>query len=308
MTDLPLVVSARVPVAEGVVELTLTSPDPLPAWEPGAHIDLVLRPGVVRQYSLMGTPTAWTISVLLEPSGRGGSSFVHNELPVGTRVAARGPRNHFRLDDADSYLFIAGGIGITPLRSMIASVAARDASWRLVYGGRTRASMAYADELVSRYGDRVTVWPQDSHGLIDLPSLLSTPSPDTLVYCCGPEPLLRAVEEHCAVWPPDTLHVERFTAAAASLTPSGSFEVELVRSGLTVFVPADQTILAAVEAAGVPVDFSCLEGSCGTCETKVLAGEVDHRDVVLSASERAANKTMMICSSRALSPRLVLDL
>jgi ferredoxin-NADP reductase len=314
--DRLLEVSSRETVAEGVVRLTLRPPKgevELPEWTPGAHIELMLAPGLTRQYSLCGDPArrdSWQVAVLLAPGGRGGSAFVHSGLTPGAWVRVRGPRNHFQLDPAEHYLFIAGGIGITPILPMIARVHAQGLPWRLVYGGRTRESMAFTLDLTAQYGERVTLWPQDEFGLLDLGTLLGSPADGTLVYCCGPEPLLQAVETRCAAWPLDSLRVERFSAREVAAGPEGerSFEVRLARSDLTVQVGPSQTVLEAIEAAGVTVDFSCLEGSCGTCETKVLEGEVDHRDAVLSASERAANRTMMICSSRARSPRLVLDL
>jgi ferredoxin len=191
---------------------------------------------------------------------------------------------------------------------MIATVHAAGADWRLVYGGRSRASMAFLDDL-KQYGDRVTIRPQDETGLLDLDSLLGRPQPETLVYCCGPEPLLAAVEQHCAAWPPRSLHVERFAPkpqAAPVLTEA--FEVVLRHSELTLTVPPDRSILSMVEDAGVGVLSSCAEGTCGSCETAVLEGEPDHRDSVLNQEERRANDCMMICVSRSCGPRLVLDL
>jgi ferredoxin-NADP reductase len=304
-----LVVTARQVLADGVVGLSLADVDgaPLPAWEPGAHVDLHLRPDLVRQYSLCGDPAdrrTWRLAVLREPSGRGGSAHVHDRLTVGERVAVAGPRNRFPLLRSPNYLFIAGGIGITPILPMLAAAQRSGARWRLVYGGRRRASMAFRTELEA-YGARVTVWPQDHCGLLDLETLLGTLEPDTLVYCCGPEPLLAAVEERCRAWPQGALHVERFAAAPA---PGDAFEVELRASGRVLTVPAGVSILRAVEDAGVAVLSSCREGTCGTCETDVLHGVPDHRDAVLTGAERAAGDVMMICVSRALTPRLVLDL
>jgi ferredoxin-NADP reductase len=220
----------------------------------------------------------------------------------------RGPRNNFPLVGSPRYLFIAGGIGITPILPMIRAAEAAGAEWRLVYGGRQRASMAFLDEL-AHYGDRVSIRPQDETGLLDLDALLGTPEPDTLVYCCGPEPLLAAVEQRCHAWPPRSLHVERFSPKPLTepvLTEA--FEVVLRQSELELTVPPDRSILSVVEAAGVGVLSSCAEGTCGTCETAVLDGEPDHRDSVLTEEERQANDCMMICVSRSRGPRLVLDL
>jgi ferredoxin-NADP reductase len=223
-------------------------------------------------------------------------------------VRVRGPRNHFPLLPSPRYLFVAGGIGITPILTMVAAAEATGARWELVYGGRRRASMAFLDELAG-YGERVAVRPQDEFGLLDLDALLGTPQPDTLVYCCGPEPLLAAVEQRCADWPSGSLRVERFTAKPLTEPVlTGAFEVELAQSGLTLTVPPDRSILDVAEDAGVNVMSSCSEGTCGTCETPVLDGEPDHRDSVLTEEEQAANDCMMICVSRSRCPKLVLDL
>ncbi|MDQ0380715.1 PDR/VanB family oxidoreductase [Amycolatopsis thermophila] len=310
--DLDVLLERKEELADGVVRLTLRPPDgrPLPEWEPGAHLDLLLGENLVRQYSLCGDPadrSVLQIAVLREPHGRGGSAHVHDRLAPGDRVRVRGPRNHFRLVPSAEYLFIAGGIGITPIVPMIARAEAGGAAWRLVYGGRTRSSMAFRAELRARYGDRVEIRPQDETGPLDLDALLGKPREGVAVYCCGPEPLLAAVEQRCAAWPPGSLHVERFSPRADEGEWT-SFEVELAASGRTVTVPADKSILEAVEDAGVPVLFSCQEGTCGTCETPVLDGVPDHRDSLLTDEERAANDTMMICVSRSCGPRLVLDL
>jgi cytochrome P450/ferredoxin-NADP reductase len=309
-----LVVRSAEPAADGVVALTLADPTggELPTWTPGAHIDLVLRPDLVRQYSLCGDPgdsSTLRVGVLHVADSRGGSEFVHRELRPGSTVRVRGPRNHFPLVAAGKYLFIAGGIGITPLLPMIAEAQAAGADWRLVYGGRTRTSMAFLDELRT-YGDRVTLVPQDEAGLLDLDALLGQPRADTLVYCCGPEALLSAVEQRCASWPTGALHLERFAAKKVDVRPEDerTFEVTLARSGLTLTVPTDRSVFDVVQDAGVSVLGSCFEGVCGTCEQAVLEGEVDHRDSILTEPERAANDTMMICVSRCRSARLVLDL
>ncbi|MFF4627827.1 PDR/VanB family oxidoreductase [Streptomyces griseorubiginosus] len=304
-----LVVERRESAADGVLALTLRHPlgEQLPAWEPGAHIDVLLGPGLERQYSLCGDPAdraRWRIAVLREPVGRGGSAHVHEQVNQGDKVRVRGPRNHFALRPAPRYLFIAGGIGITPILPMLAAAEAEGAQWSLLYGGRTRNSMAFTEEL-SRYGDRVTVAPQDETGLLDLPSVLDGVPEGTLVYCCGPGPLLDAVEQRC---PAGLLHVERFAPKEQEEGENTEFEVELAQTGTTVTVPADVSVLDAVRASGVEVLFSCTEGTCGTCETDVLEGTPDHRDSVLTDEEREAGETMMICVSRCRGRRLVLDL
>jgi ferredoxin-NADP reductase len=309
-----LVVTGVSEAAEGVKTITLAAPDgtALPAWSPGAHIDLVLDENLTRQYSLCGDTsddTSWRIGVLAAPDSRGGSVRVH-ELKTGDTVRVRGPRNHFPLVGAASYQFIAGGIGITPILAMIAEADAAGASWNLLYGGRRRASMAFLDEL-KKYGqDRVTITPHDERGHLNLAECMGTPRPGTLVYCCGPEGLLTAVEEACAAWPAGTLHIERFTPKAVEVAGDNAcaFELVLQRSGLTLQVPPDQSVFDVVSEAGVSVLGSCFEGVCGTCEQAVIDGDVDHRDAILSDEEREANEYMMICVSRCRSARLTLDL
>jgi ferredoxin-NADP reductase len=306
-------IEAKDVAADGVVTLTLREVNghPLPRWDPGAHADLILDDAPTRQYSLCGDPAdphVWRLGILRDPDGRGSSLYIHDRLQAGGTVRVRGPRNNFPLAGSPRYLFIAGGIGITPILPMIASAEAAGAEWELVYGGRQRASMAFLDEL-ARYGERVSVRPQDETGLLDLESILGTPQRDTLIYCCGPEPLLAAVEQRTAAWPPSSLHVERFAAKpVAEPALADSFEVFLAQSALTLTVPPERSILDVVEDVGISVLSSCREGTCGSCETAVLEGEPDHRDSVLSAEERAVNDCMMICISRSREPRLVLDL
>ena len=309
-----LVVQAVDHVADDVIAVTMADPggESLPPWTPGAHVDLILGPGLVRQYSLCGSPSDSStirVAVLKAPDSRGGSVLVHERVHPGSTVRVRGPRNHFQLVDSPRYLFIAGGIGITPLLPMMAEASAASADWTLLYGGRSRASMAFTDEL-SRYAGRVTLVPQDEVGLLDLDSALGEPRDDTLVYCCGPEGLLVAVEQRCAAWPPGALHLERFAArpSAAEAAAEKPFELVLARSGLTLTVPVGRTVLDVVQDAGISALGSCREGICGTCEQMVLDGDVDHRDSILTEDERARNETMMICVSRCRSDRLTLDL
>ena len=238
-----LLVRSMTVESDGVLSIELVDPQgrELPSWEPGAHLDVQLTAGMSRQYSLCGDPhdrLRYRIAVLREPAGRGGSAYVHDVLRPGQLVGYTGPRNHFRLEPSAAYLFIAGGIGITPILPMIARVEAEGARWRLVYGGRTASSMAFTGELAA-HRDSVTLHPQDAHGLLDLDALLGTPQPDTLVYCCGPEPLLRAVEERMAQWPAEALHLERFAAPEQpARDPAGEHAVEVVlaESGRTLMV------------------------------------------------------------------------
>jgi ferredoxin-NADP reductase len=308
-----LVVRERAEVAEGVVTLTLGDPSgaELPSWSAGSHIDLILGDALVRQYSLCSSPadrSAWRIGVLRERESRGGSQFVHERLREGDCVRVRGPRNNFALTAAPRYLFIAGGIGITPILPMLEAVTATGAEWHLLYGGRSRASIPFLDELAS-YGERVEVRPQDEYGLLDLGAALDAAGQDALVYCCGPATLLDAVEERCADRRAGSLCVERFAPrsqqAAAVGDQPGSFEVICKRSGITVTVPTEKSIYDALADAGIEVDSSCLEGICGTCETKVLEGRPDHRDSLLTEPEHQKAGVMYVCVSRARSERLI---
>lgn len=272
----------------------------LPAWEPGAHLDLVLSSGVVRQYSLSGDPADTRTYRLGVQVGSG----IHRELRVGSTLEVGGPRNHFRFTGAGRVRFVAGGIGITPLLPMLREARARGLDWHLTYGGRARASMAFLDELPA---ERVSVRPQDEFGLLDLAEAVGVPEPDTVVYACGPPPLLAALEEYCRDWPAGSLRVERFVAVPPPAA-EGQFEVRAERSGVDVVVGDGESILDRLEQAGLELPFSCREGICGSCETPVLDGTPLHRDHVLSDDERTAGRTMLICVSRAKSRRLVLDL
>lgn len=303
----------RTAAAEGIVHLALrpTHDGDFPAWEPGAHVDLLLAKGLVRQYSLCGDPDnrkILEVAVLRETEGRGGSAYVHDKLHEGSVTQIRGPRNHFRFRQAPSYLFIAGGIGITPLVPMMARATHDGRPWQLVYGGRRRGSMAFRDELERRYGNRIRICPQDEIGLLDLDAILAARDQGSAVYCCGPEPLLRAVEERSAHWPPGVLHVERFAPKELDgPQPSNEFEIEVASTGQLVIVPEGKSIVEVLEEAGIDVAVSCLEGTCGTCETSVLEGVPDHRDSILTDDEKAQNNTMFICVSRSCTKRLRLD-
>ncbi len=299
--------------ADGVVTLTLVAPDGgrLPDWTPGAHVDLVLPTGLTRQYSLCGDrwdAYSYRVGVLREPAGRGGSAYVHDRLHPGDLVGIGGPRNNFPLVPSGQYLFVAGGIGITPLLPMIHQAELLGAGWRLLYGGRTRSSMAFLDEL-GRYGDRVEVVPQDERGLLDLAGFLGEPRDGVRVYCCGPAPLLDALAGVTRSWPPHSVRTERFVARDVGRPARDeAFTVELAASARTVIVHPHETVLDAVRRAGAEVLSSCRQGTCGTCETGVLAGQPDHRDSILDDAERSAGDCMFVCVSRSRSDRLVLDI
>ncbi|CAM5420300.1 iron-sulfur protein [Streptomyces avidinii] len=300
---IPALIVSRTEPADGVLALTVESPD-LPAWAPGAHVDVALPSGLVRQYSLCGDPSArgrYTIAVRLVEDGRGGSREAHAQLLEGAELSVRPPRNRFPLRPAPAYVFVAGGIGITPVLPMLRAAEAAGASWTLLYGGRSRASMPFLPELAV-YGDRVTVVPEDEAGLPDL-APLGALGPDTLVYCCGPAPLMAAVEAAAPAGVP--VHLERF-APAASGSDARPFTVELHRSGRLIEVAAAESALTAVRRELPNTPYSCEQGFCGTCQHRVLSGDIDHRDTLLTDGER--EDSMLLCVSRAASDHLVLDL
>lgn len=300
--------------ADGVLSLDLRAVDgaSLPDWTPGAHIEIELAEGIVRHYSLCGDPNddqLWRIAVLREPASRGGSKLIHENIRPGHVVSARGPRNNFTLVDSDRYLFIAGGIGITPILPMVHEVAKRGKPWSLVYGGRKLESMAFVDELGEISGGDLHVMPEDEYGLLDLDRFIGAPRAHTAVYCCGPGPLIDAVEQRCSSWPAGALHLERFTPKnVSSRCGDGEFDVQLARSGKCLRVPADRTLLEVLEEAGFEIDNSCRAGICGTCELGVADGIPEHNDDILSDAERDSNQVILPCVSRSKSAVLVVDL
>ncbi|MDN5916044.1 MAG: PDR/VanB family oxidoreductase [Pseudonocardia sp.] len=310
-----LMIYERHDEADDVISLSLGRADgaDLPHWAPGAHVDVSFPNGMTRQYSLSSDPgdrRRWRLGILRAQNSRGGSEFAVDKLQSGDFVEVGEPRNNFALDPAPRYVFVAGGIGVTPILPMIAQAERAGADWTLLYGGRTRASMAFLDEL-ARHGERVTTAPQDETGLLDLAGLLATPDAGTLVYACGPEPMLDAIDAQMLGWPEGSLRVERFTPRTVESTgPDETFEVEFRTSGITAAVAPDQSILSVAQLAGIPAPFSCGEGTCGTCETPLLAGRADHRDSLLNDEEKEDQNTMMICVSRAERgcPRIRIDL
>ncbi len=317
-TPRPVTVRRRLSLADGVLGLELVPSDglPLPGWEAGAHIDLVLPGGMVRQYSLCGDPTdqhAYLIAVLFVADGRGGSAYLHERVAVGDTLGFIGPRNRFRLATPGPYLFIAGGIGITPIIAMIRRAVAEGASWRLLYGGRSRTSMTFLREL-QRFDGQARIVAADEQGLPDIIDAVRAAPGDASIYCCGPEGLLAATAAAVSTLgrPSQSLHVERFVhtgvTEAEGVDDERAFSVVLASTGQTLRVPAGVSILEAVERTGRAPLSSCREGTCGTCETGVLEGVPEHRDSLLTPAERAANDIMFICVSRAQSEALVLDL
>ncbi|MFT4122909.1 MAG: PDR/VanB family oxidoreductase [Microbacteriaceae bacterium] len=303
-------VQAIEPVAADVIAVDLVSElRALPAAAPGAHIDVLMPGGIERQYSLMAAPAGvWRIGVLLERESRGGSRWLHGELAVGDQLRIRGPRTLFGFepDAAAPVVLLAAGIGITPISAMVAAAVRAGLDWRLHYSGSTRARMALVEELTAAHPDRVVVHVSDEGGRLDLIALAATLPAVAQVYACGPAHYLRAVEAALAGL---AVHVERFEARelGAPVYPH-PFEVELALTGVTVTVPPERSILEVAEEAGAFVLSSCREGTCGTCETEVLEGEVEHRDSILTPAEQAENRVMYVCVSRAACPRLVLEL
>jgi ferredoxin-NADP reductase len=306
-------IERKTEVADDVVEILLVDPagDPLPEWEPGAHVALQLPGGLTRQYSLCGADRedgTWTVAVHRSPTSRGGSSYVHDELGIGSLIPVEGPYNNFPLVEADRYLFIAGGIGITPILTMVRQLRATEAAdFEFVYCGRSRSLMAYHDEITSWTDSRVTVHADDEReGVADLTGLLGR-CRGSVVYCCGSESMIQAVESRAP--DPALVRVERFRSALQADTwGKTAFDVLLSGSDKRVRVGADQSVLEALEGEGHDLDFDCREGICGTCETKVVRGVPEHRDDVLTESERAENSVMMICVSRAKGEEIVLEL
>ena len=285
------------------------------AWPdaaPGAHIDLHLPNGMMRQFSLVrpgAAPQTYVVGVKRDRASRGGSIQVHDGLRVGDELDIGGPRNNFPLDENASHsVLFAGGIGVTPIMCMIERLEALGRSWRLYYSCRSRAETTFLRELQAK-GERVTFNFDAENGgkFLDLPAIAAASPKDAHLYCCGPTPMLKAFEAATASWPRAQVHVEYFTAAEAPAT-DGGYIVELRRSGREIVVPQGKTILEALREAGIEVTTSCEEGVCGACETAVISGTPDHRDMILTASERAASRTMMICCSGCKSERLVLDL
>ncbi|MEU6558688.1 PDR/VanB family oxidoreductase [Nocardia nova] len=305
-----LIVADRQTQAGDVAVLTLVAPyrRPLPRWIPGAHIDLVLPSGRQRQYSLNGDPAdrgSYRIAVRHLPDGDGGSDEIHRTAAVGDRLRVRGPRNAFPYISAPHYVFVAGGIGITPLLPMVADAQRRGIDWRLIYLGRSRDSMPFLDELSARRGGRLDILPDDEYGVADIGELLADVPRGAAVYVCGPPPLMAAAHDTRAAQDPTvSLHTERFSAPPVQ--HGKPFRIALRRSGRTVDVAADESALAAIGRVLPDAPYSCRQGFCGTCAVTVRAGAVDHRDRRLTDAERET--TMLTCVSRAAGDTLELDL
>ena len=302
--------------AEGIisVELRPWGDTHFPRFEAGSHIDLHLPNGLIRSYSLLNSPDQpgrYVVGILRDRKSRGGSEWIHSHLRVGTQLAISAPRNNFPLDmSARHSVLLAGGIGVTPILCMYRQLLQQGKSVELIYCARSRREAAMIEE-IEALGGKVRYHFDDEKGVPpDLLASLGGQPADTHFYCCGPGPMLDAFEASCAQLGYGHVHIERF--AAVEVAPSAdaldSYEVELKRSGKTLQVDAGMVLLDVLLEAGCDVDHSCREGVCGSCELKVLEGDVDHRDGVLTKAERAANASMMVCVSGCKSRRLVLDI
>lgn len=321
--QLTVKVAARKQLSEDIVGLTLVTLDgsSLPIWNPGAHVELQLITGdgadedaiMLRHYSLCGDYTCtdnWEVAVLREQNGRGGSQFIHEKVKEGDLIQVSAPRNHFPFKPGKKVLFIAGGIGITPILPMIQQAEAEGVDWRLVYLARERSRMVYLNRFAGYDNKRIRLNGDVEDGFCDLNELLNSCDSETAVYSCGPKPLLDALEklhegQEGANW---SLTIERFSAKESALDQSGSFDVVINSTGERIHIPEGQSILETLRDQGFRITCSCRDGVCGTCETGVVSGLPDHRDSVLSEEERADNDYMMVCVSRSFSKELVLDL
>ncbi|MET4575932.1 PDR/VanB family oxidoreductase [Ottowia thiooxydans] len=288
----------------------------LPVFSAGAHIDLQLPNGLIRSYSLISMPGGvhhYVIGVNKDPHSRGGSLYVHERMRPGDVITISHPRNNFPLEeDADHSVLVAGGIGITPLWSMIQRLETLGRSWELYYAARSRRNAAFLQELrllsdVHPAKVHLSFSEEPGGAMLDLVKIVAVAPSAAHLYCCGPVPMIEAFEKAAAGRPPARVHTE-FFAAREKPDMAGGFTVELARSGMIVSVATGKTILDALLDAGVNAPYSCQEGICGTCQVNVLGGIPDHRDLVLSEAERADNKTMLICCSGSKSDRLVIDL
>jgi tetrachlorobenzoquinone reductase len=287
----------------------------LPAYAPGAHIDLHLPNGLVRQFSLVvpnSDPDVYVIGVKRDAASRGGTRYIIDEMRVGDQIKISPPRNNFPLvDNAGHVVLIAGGIGITPIWCMVQELAARKRSWKLHYSCRSRQDMAFLEDLQKLDPQSIHLHFDDEAGgqFLDLAAAIAAAPADAHLYCCGPNPMLKAFETAAAGRPRGNIHIEYFTPKDDSgETHLGGFWVELSRSGEEYFIPEGRKVLEVLYEAGVDVDYSCELGICGACETRVISGIPEHHDSVLSEEEQASNTKVMICCCGCKSERLVLDL
>lgn len=318
MNEMKVRVDRRVNEAEGICgfELVPEQGVALPAFTAGAHIDVHVAPGLIRQYSLCNDPaetTRYRIAVLHETASRGGSVGMHERVKVGDVLKVSAPRNHFPLVPAKRSLLLAGGIGVTPILAMAQTLHAAGNAFDMHYCGRSASRMAFLEQLrQSPFAAQVHVHTDDGvpEQRFDAARVLAQPSGDTHLYVCGPAGFMNHVLETAQRlgWPDARLHREYFAGAATALDSDAGFEIRVASTGLTCQVPAGKSVIDVLLTHGVEVPVSCESGVCGTCLTRVLDGRPDHRDTFLTDAERAANDQFTPCCSRALSPLLVLDL
>jgi len=291
-------------------ELTPLDGSTLPTFSAGSHIDVQLPNGLTRQYSLCNSPlenNRYVLGVKKDLFSRGGSNFMHDELKVGNELKISLPRNHFPLaPESPHSILIGGGIGITPLISMVHELNSKNASWQLFASFRSRSDVVLVEQLNA---NRVHLHIDDesSGGFLDIPSVLDAAPAGSHFYCCGPEPMLNRFLELSKSIDPNRIHYESFKPVLAKIS-GDSFDVKLIKTQKTFSIGPDQTILQVLLKHGISAPGSCEQGICGTCETRVVDGIPDHRDSLLSAEERSSNQIMMICCSRSLSPSITLDL
>lgn len=294
--------------------LTCQDHSALPSFSAGAHIDLLLGNGLIRQYSLCGNPEnthSYQIAVLQDPASRGGSDYIHQHLIQGESLQINAPRNHFTLDEsARDYLLIAGGIGITPIMLMAKRLQTLGKNFQLHYLCRSADQAAFATQLADELGANVHFHYTcgDAAKRLDIAQLFSQQAADTQVYTCGSEPLLQAILAAAEQQPNIRVHYERFSAAPSVEREEQAFEIEIASTKERLSVTPEQSILEVLQHAGHNIDTMCKEGLCGSCEVEVLKGQIDHRDSVLSDDEKAEHSVLMVCCSRAKDDLLVLDL
>jgi ferredoxin-NADP reductase len=290
------------------VRLVAAGGNELPSWQPGSHLDVLLPSGRCRQYSLCGDPadrSSYRIAVRRIADGGGGSRELHDSIGTGVALTVRGPRNAFPYVDAPGYLFIAGGIGITPILPMVKQAAASGRPWQLLYTGRSQESMPFLDELTALDPARVRIRPYDEYGFPSTGAELLEYAPaGATVYCCAPPTMMANVRRDRPASTAAALHFERFTAPP--IVGGAPFEIELQRSKRVLAVPADRSALEVIRDTVPDVAYSCQQGFCGTCRTRLISGEIDHRDRVLTDRERT--DTMTICVSRGRGGRIAVDL
>jgi ferredoxin-NADP reductase len=320
--------AAKSPASDGLFDVRVTAiryaardtnlyefarPDggPLPDYAPGAHIDVHLPNGVVRQYSLINPerdPGIYTVGIKRDPASRGGSRYIHDELRVGRTLKISAPRNNFPLkEDAGHVILFAGGIGITPIWCMVQRLQQLGRSWQLYYACRSRNDTAFLASLEKLAGSQFHFDEESAGKFLDIAAILAEAPKDAHLYCCGPTPMLKAFEGATADWPREQVHIEYFTAKAEP-DKKGGFIVELARTGQEFVIPEGKSILQVLLDAGIDVDYSCELGICGACEQRVISGEPEHRDAILTEEEQASNTKVMICCAGCKSERLVLDL